>query len=480
MLKGLKEKEIVLLGSGQGSTIRAICNAVKYKILNVNISCILANKETNILTIAEEFNIPYINSIWNKDKYSRNEYESIITEELKTYSPDLVVLAGWNFIVSEKFISSFKKVINLHPALPNTFVGQNCIKKAYHAFQKGEIKYTGSMVHEVVPEVDKGNVLTYIKIPIFTNDTYETLESRVKNSEKGIMIQSIQSLINSYNENFINQSSKIYNGKVRRVEDIGHGLLLLSASNRLSAFNRYICEINNKGAMLNSMSSWWFENTKDIIDNHLIYSINEHMIVKKTTPILLEIIVRGYMTGESETSIWNMYKKGSRQMYGIDFRDGYQKNEKLDNIIITITTKGIKDIPITYIEIIEQGYLTLEEYDYIVHSALKLFNYGQNVASKKGFILVDTKYEFGRLYNGKIILIDELHTCDSSRFWLQKSYQERFKKGLEPEKLDKDCVRDWIKSHCDPYTDIIPDVPDSIKNKVKEVYLIYTQKLTGK
>ena len=146
MLKGLKEKEIVLLGSGQGSTIRAICNAVKYKILNVNISCILANKETNILTIAEEFNIPYINSIWNKDKYSRNEYESIITEELKTYSPDLVVLAGWNFIVSEKFISSFKKVINLHPALPNTFVGQICIKKAYHAFQKGEFNYSGSMV----------------------------------------------------------------------------------------------------------------------------------------------------------------------------------------------------------------------------------------------------------------------------------------------------------------------------------------------
>ena len=119
--------------------------------------------------------------------------------------------------------------------------------------------------------------------------------------------------------------------------------------------------------------------SKDIIDNHLIYSINEHMIVKKTTPILLEIVVRGYMTGESETSIWNMYKKGSRQMYGIDFRDGYQKNEKLDNIIITTTTKGIKDIPITYIEIIEQGYLTLEEYNYIVHSALKLFNYGQNV-----------------------------------------------------------------------------------------------------
>ena len=273
---------------------------------------------------------------------------------------------------------------------------------------------------------------------------------------------------------------KIYNGKVRRVEDLGNGELLLSTSNRLSAFDSYICEINNKGLMLNTMSTWWFENTKDIIDNHLINSNNEDMVVKKTKPILLEIVVRGYMTGESETSIWSMYKKGSRQMYGITFRDGYKKNEKLDDIAITTTTKGDKDIPITETEIIEKGYLTKEEYDYISQSSLELFNYGQKVASEKGFILVDTKYEFGRLDNGNIILIDELHTCDSSRFWIQKSYQERFEKNLEPEKLDKDCIRDWIKSHCDPYKDVIPEVPDSIKNKVEEVYLIYTQKLTGK
>jgi len=194
---------IVLLGSGQGSTIRAICNAVKYNILNVQISCILTNKETNISSIADEFNIPYINSIWDKDNYSRNEYEMLISEKLKTYSPDLVVLAGWNFIVNKIFLSSFKKVINLHPSLPNTFVGQNCIKKAYNAFQKGEIKYTGSMVHEVVLEVDKGNVLTYIKVPIFNDDTYETLEYRVKDSEKGILIQSIQIFINTYNEKII-------------------------------------------------------------------------------------------------------------------------------------------------------------------------------------------------------------------------------------------------------------------------------------
>ena len=278
----------------------------------------------------------------------------------------------------------------------------------------------------------------------------------------------------------MNQTSKIYNGKVRRVEDIGNGLLLLLASNRLSAFDRYICEINNKGTMLNTMSTWWFKNTKHIIDNHLIYSYNEHMFVKKTKPILLEIVVRGYMTGESETSIWSMYKNGSREMYGIHFRDGYQKNEHLDSTVITTTTKGVKDVPITQKEIIEQGYVTSEEYDFIVQSALQLFSYGQKIAREKGFLLVDTKYEFGRLENGQIILIDELHTCDSSRFWLEGSYQERFEKGLEPEKLDKDCARDWIKSQCNPYTDNIPDVPESIQQKVEEVYRTYAQKMTGK
>lgn len=270
----------------------------------------------------------------------------------------------------------------------------------------------------------------------------------------------------------------IKNGKVRRVEDIGNGLLLLSASNRLSAFDRYICEIDNKGTMLNTMSSWWFENTKHIINNHLIHSDNEDMVVRKTEPILLEVVVRGYMTGESETSIWSMYKNGSREMYGINFRDGYQKNEILDSTIITITTKGDKDIPITQQEIIEQGYVSSEEYDFIVQSSLQLFSYGQKIASEKGFLLVDTKYEFGRL-DGKIILIDELHTCDSSRFWLKESYQKRFKKGLEPDKLDKDCVRDWIKSQCNPYIDEIPNVPDSIQKKVEEVYKIYVQKLTS-
>ena len=226
------------------------------------------------------------------------------------------------------------------------------------------------------------------------------------------------------------------------------------------------------------MSIWWFKNTRHIIDNHYIYSNNQHMIVRKTKPILLGIVVRGYMTGSSNTSIWSMYNKGQREMYGIEFRDGYEKNEKLDDIVMTPTTKGKHDEPITGSKIIIDGYLTSKECIFICLKAMELFKYGQKIAYKKGSILVHPKYEFGRLDN-KIILIDELHTCDSSRYWLTDSYEERFSNDQEPNKLDKDCVRDWIKDNCDPYTDTIPTVPEEIKDKVRNVYVTYTSSLIG-
>ncbi len=478
----MNKAKIALLGSGKGSTINALCEAVKHNILNLDISLILTNRagDQSIKNIADTHGIEYINQGWVKEYDNRDEYENLLSDTIKKYNPDLIVLAGWNFVFSKNFISKFKRIINLHPALPNQFTGQNCIKKAYNAFLKGEIKYTGSMVHEVVPEVDRGNVLTSIRVPIFETDSYEDLEKRVKDSEKGILIQAIQYFINLFNENYINEiNSKVYTGKVRRVEDLGNGLLLLSASDRLSAFDRHICDITDKGSMLNAMSTWWFKNTKHIISNHYIYSDREHMIVKKTKPILIEMVVRAYMTGSSETSIWSMYKKGDRVLYGETFRDGYKKNEKLDRVVLTPTTKGVKDVPITGVEIVQQGYATSEDYSFMCYSALKLFEYGQYIAEQNGFILVDTKYEFGKLDNGKIILIDEVHTCDSSRYWLSSSYEDRFREGLEPEKLDKDCVRDWIKSQCDPYKDNIPVVPEEVKDKVRDVYSTYTKRITN-
>ena len=173
-----------------------------------------------------------------------------------------------------------------------------------------------------------------------------------------------------------------------------------------------------------------------------------------------------------------MYKNGERTIYGLNFRDGYIKNQKLDEIILTPTTKGVTDVPITAQEIVEQGYLSQEEWNFVSEKALELFRYGQMVAESKGLILVDTKYEFGRL-NDKIILIDEVHTCDSSRYWVKDTYDDRFSCGQEPEKLDKDAVRDWVKTRCDPYTSDIPEIPQDVIERVENVYSRYNNLLTS-
>ena len=267
-------------------------------------------------------------------------------------------------------------------------------------------------------------------------------------------------------------SEGVYVGKVRTVKDIGYDHLLMTASNRLSSFDKHICNIDSKGVVLNYLSKWWFDNTSHIIDNHFCYAEGEHMIVRKAKTIKLEFVVRGYMTGSTETSIWPMYKSGKRDMYGINFREGYRKNEKLDSIILTPTTKGAKDHPITGEEIVSQGYLSQEQFDFIKAKSIELFTYGQVMADSRGLILVDTKYEFGFI-DGKITLIDEIHTCDSSRYWLKESYSARMNEGLEPEKLDKDCIRDYVKSQCDPYNDDIPEIPMELKEKVGNVYKRY-------
>ena len=476
----MKLLKTALLGSGTGSSIKAICDSVKCNILKIEITCILTNQKdcSYLQYLSKKNSIKYFSIPFSKKEQLREEYEDILIKKLCDI--DLVVLAGWNHIVSDKFINSFKYVINLHPALPNTFVGLNCIKKAYNEYQKGNIQYTGSMVHYVIPEVDKGEVISTIQVPIYTKDSYDDLEKRQKKYEKGLLIESIQSIIRKYNEDHIKEiKQNCYIGKVRQVEDIGNKLLLFTTSDRLSAFNRHICHIPSKGRILNELSHWWFLQTEDIIENHYVYGKERYMIVKKTKPIQLEIVVRAYMTGTSKTSIWNMYEKGERDLYGISFRDGYKKNEILDEIVITPTTKDKDDCPISKEEIISKGLLNEKEYTFIEKKSLELFHRGQEIVDKKGYILVDTKYEFGRLENGEIILIDELHTCDSSRYWLKNTYQDKFMKGQEPDKLDKDCIRDWIKNVCDPYVDEISNVPEEMIEKVFNIYKKYYETITG-
>ena len=262
-----------------------------------------------------------------------------------------------------------------------------------------------------------------------------------------------------------------YNGKVRNVHDLGNNYLLMEATDKVSSFDRHIGVIPGKGRLLNLMSARMFELTRHIIKNHMV-SYNENvMLVEKCTPFKIEVVIRAYMTGSTSTSLWTHYKNGGRNYCGIELAEGYLKNQKLTETIITPTTKGETDVPISRENIVSEGYMTQEEVDFVFSKAMELFRYGEKIATQMGMILVDTKFEFGRNKNNEIILIDEVMTCDSSRYWGLNSYMDRFLNNVEPEKIDKDCVRDWVRENVqDPYKDTIPDIPDNIIRKVQNAY----------
>lgn len=280
----------------------------------------------------------------------------------------------------------------------------------------------------------------------------------------------------------------IKSGKVRDIYEINESsdLLAMTATDRVSSFDRYLTKIPHKGEIINSLSAWWLNQTKNICPNHLIYSYQDTSIVKKCQVIPIEVVVRAYITGSTNTSMWTHYNRGVRTFCGINFPDGLKKNQKLPNgPVITPTTKSEEhDQPISFSEIIDQGICTSEEWDYISQKALQLFNYAQQVANERDFILVDTKLEFGRLLNtDQIILIDELFTCDSSRYWRKSTYKERFDTNQEPENLDKDVIRKYVK---EKYPNIyqLPDnypidIPETKVQELAKTYLDFYHELTS-
>ncbi len=261
-------------------------------------------------------------------------------------------------------------------------------------------------------------------------------------------------------------------GKVREVIDINSHMIGLIHTDRLSSFDRHICDVPGKGNLLLQTSLWWMNQTQHIVPNHVLMHHKNLLLCKKCRTIPLEIVVRGYITGSTQTSLWTHYNNGERTYCGIDFPDGLEKNQKLASPVITPTTKDEHDEPLSAQQIVERGILNQLELNYISHVALRLFNYGQRVAASRGLILVDTKYEFGYDSRGLITLIDEIHTCDSSRYWNASTYQDRFDAGLEPEKLDKDAARDYVKTICNPYTAVeIPEIPEE---RIDSVYQCYS------
>ena len=196
----------------------------------------------------------------------------------------------------------------------------------------------------------------------------------------------------------------------------------------------------------------------------------------------VEIVVRDYLTGTTATSIWPMYKAGRREIYGIRFADGLRENQKLPSTIVTPTTKafdGGHDEPLTPDEITGRRLLTHQQWRTATDLALGLFACGRAIAEKRGLILVDTKYEFGFDSTGRIVLADEIHTPDSSRYWIRESYQRRFAAGQPPESLDKDFVRRWVAERCDPYRDPIPEIPRDIILEAAWIYIGVFQTITG-
>jgi phosphoribosylaminoimidazole-succinocarboxamide synthase len=275
-----------------------------------------------------------------------------------------------------------------------------------------------------------------------------------------------------------------YKGKVRENYDLPGDRRVIIATDRLSAFDRILTCIPYKGQILTQIARYWFDKTGDICPNHVIEYPDPNVVIGKRLDILpVEIVVRGYLAGTTSTSVLTLYKNGQRTMYGITLPEGLKPNQKLPEAIITPTSKafdGGHDEPLTPDEIVSRGLLTAEQWATLEDYALKLFARGQQMADERGLILVDTKYEFGTDENGKIILADEIHTPDSSRYWIAESYPARFEAGERPESFDKDFVRAWVNERCDPYKDEIPEIPAELIRETSAVYMKAFEAITGK
>ena len=272
-------------------------------------------------------------------------------------------------------------------------------------------------------------------------------------------------------------------GKVRDNYDLPDGRRLIVATDRQSAFDRVLAAVPFKGQVLTATARFWFAATADICRNHVLAFPDPNVTVARRLRMLpVEVVVRDYLAGTTATSIWPMYREGRRVLYGIRFREGLRKNEKLPETIVTPTTKGkagAHDEPVTPEQIVERGLLPAVTWEEARALALALFACGRERAAANGLILVDTKYEFGLDEEGRITLADEIHTPDSSRYWLAATYAERLAGGEDPETLDKDFLRRWIIARCDPYSEPIPPIPPETLVEFSLRYIALYETVTG-
>lgn len=267
-------------------------------------------------------------------------------------------------------------------------------------------------------------------------------------------------------------------GKVRDTYEIDDEMLLV-ATDRLSAFDVVLTSVPFKGQILNQIAAWWFEQTKDVCPNHVISQPDPNAILARRCEALpVEVVVRGYITG----SLWRDYLAGKAGVYGIDFPAGLKKDQAFEQAIITPSTKaevGEHDEPISSADVVKTGLVPADIWEECQKRALALFARGQELAAKQGLILVDTKYEFG-LYKGELLVIDEIHTPDSSRFWEASEYDARFAAGEEQRMLDKENVRQWlIKERGYQGQGPAPEIPGDVRVDLAKKYVANYERLTG-
>jgi phosphoribosylaminoimidazole-succinocarboxamide synthase len=450
-------KNIAVFVSDNGTNYDAIVNATKNDILpNINkIYMVCNNKSAPVIKKAIKHDLPYKIFIMSenndKSKYELDEYYQHIFNYLKLLDIELVVLTDWMSIIPSSFINLLYqincRIINIHPALPGAFPGTNAIEKTYDAYRKGFVTHGGIMIHHVITENNDESVIATKKIPIYNSDIFETFKERLQKSEKLLLIYVIDDLLNNsfkstssyYNKDINNFNTKLMSsGKVSEnyvvtYNQIEIPFMITYRTDRLSAFNKKVTNIKGKGQILTLQNLWWLKKTKHIIPNHLIVGTDNTMLCKKCTPIKLEFIVRGYLTG----SLYNNYLKSQREFDDYKLRDGLSQNQKLNSPVLDMTTKDNNDKPITLKKALSLMLITQKEYEYIKNKAIELYEYGNHVSNSNGFILTDTKYEFGYDVFGNILLIDEIHTSDSSRF-LNIETKENY---------DKDIIRNWLNEN---------------------------------
>ena len=271
-------------------------------------------------------------------------------------------------------------------------------------------------------------------------------------------------------------------GQVRDNYELRDGRRVVVTTDRCTVFNQHVGQVPYKGQVLNQLTNWWFEHTADIVPNHVIDELDPNVtIVLKANPLPIAVIVRGFISGITPTSLWAQYEAGQRTLYGIVFPDGLRKNEELPQPIVTATAKTFgraHERPLTDAEVIEMG-VSPTQWERIRTVALRLFMRGRQLCILSDLILVDSKYEFGLDLNGDLVLIDELHTPDSSRGWRDYTYDERFEEGEEPDSFDREFIRLWYQAQGYAEDDALPPLPDELIVTISQRYQRVYEMLTG-